>query len=123
MGLLFALKEPKRGETENIIAADKIGPMDSILSILARPMVLILIFTFAGANFVAAIFLAWMPSYLNRKFGMSLTMAGLNGTFWLQVASIFGVICGGILADHFSRRHPGGRMFTQCVGLILGIPF
>jgi hypothetical protein len=46
-------------------------------------MVLILILTFAGANFVAAIFLTWMPSYLNRNFGMSLSMAGLN-TFWLR---------------------------------------
>src|SRR5205814_612712 len=73
--------------------------------------------------FPASIFLTWMPSYLNRTFGMSLSMAGLNGTFWLQLASIFGVICGGLLADHLVRKHPGGRMLTQCIGLLLGIPF
>ena len=120
--LLFALKEPKRGQSEEIVEASQ-PTIASIASILVRPMVLILILTFAGANFVAAIFLTWMPSYLNRNFGMSLTMAGLNATFWLQLASVIGVVCGGFLADRLVRNHPGGRMFTQCIGLILGIPF
>ena len=58
-------------------------------------MVRILMAVFVGANFVAMIFLTWMPSFLYRKFGMSLSMAGLNGTAYLQVASVLGVITGG----------------------------
>jgi MFS family permease len=72
---------------------------------------------------VAAIFLTWMPSYLNRNFGMSLSMAGLNATFWLQIASILGVVSGGFLADRLARRCGGGRMLTQSFGLLLGVPF
>jgi MFS family permease len=122
--LLFALKEPQRGQAEQVLQPASREPIvSSMLSILARPMVLILILTFAGANFVAAIFLTWMPSYLSRTFGMSLSMAGLNATFWLQIASVIGVICGGILADRLARRHRGGRMLTQCIGLMCGIPF
>jgi len=122
--LLFTLKEPQRGQSEQIVMTRDSEPLlNRVVSIVSIPMVLILILTFAGANFVAAIFLTWMPSYLNRNFGMSLSMAGLNATFWLQIASVFGVICGGFLADRFARRHGGGRMFTQCIGLILGIPF
>jgi MFS family permease len=64
-----------------------------------------------------------MPSYLNRNFGMSLSMAGLNATFWLQIASILGVISGGFLADRLARRWGGGRMLTQSFGLLLGVPF
>jgi MFS family permease len=86
-------------------------------------MVLVLIAVFAGANFVAAIFLTWMPSYLNRQFGMSLSMAGLNSTAWLQIASVMGVLSGGWLADRWARRSPGGRMLTQSIGLLAGIPF
>ena len=44
-------------------------------------MVLILIAVFVGANFVASIVLTWMPSFLNRKFGMSLAAAGFSSTF------------------------------------------
>src|SRR4029077_4352425 len=63
------------------------------------------------------------PSFLNRKFSMSLSMAGLNGTVWLQLASVAGVITGGVLADFLARRTPAGRMLTQILGLALGVPF
>jgi len=125
MVLLFLLKEPVRGQSEQMeIVPERDEPiLISILKILGTPMVLILILVFTGANFVAAIFLTWMPSYLNRNFGMSLSMAGLNATFWLQIASILGVVSGGFLADRLVRRHGGGRMLTQSVGLLLGVPF
>jgi MFS family permease len=123
--LMFTLKEPVRGQAESVeaVASDGEPVLRSILSILSTPMVLILILVFTGANFVAAIFLTWMPSYLNRTFKMSLSMAGLNATFWLQIASVLGVICGGFLADRLARRYGGGRMITQSFGLLLGVPF
>jgi sugar phosphate permease len=85
-------------------------------------MALLLTAVFVGANFVAVIFLTWMPSYLYRAFGMSLTMAGLNATFWLQAASVAGVLCGGWLADRWARRMRGGRPLVQTVGLLVGAP-
>ena len=86
-------------------------------------MVLILIAVFVGANFVASIVLTWMPSFLYRKFGMSLGAAGFSSTFYLQIASVLGVISGGVLADRLARRRPGGRMMTQAIGLLAGVPF
>src|SRR5678816_3606034 len=65
----------------------------------------------------------WMPSFLNRKFGMSLAAAGFSSTVYLQIASVLGVICGGVLADRLVRRRPGGRMMTQTIGLMAGVPF
>jgi MFS family permease len=50
-------------------------------------------------------------------------MAGLNGTIYLQLSSVVGVLCGGLLADFLTRRFIGGRMVTQALGLFLGIPF
>ncbi|HEY3132698.1 MAG TPA: MFS transporter [Acidobacteriota bacterium] len=86
-------------------------------------MAALLMAVFAGANFVAMVFLTWMPSFLFRKFGMSLSMSGFSGTAYLQVASILGVISGGILADHLARQRPAGRMMTQALGLLAGAPF
>jgi MFS family permease len=34
-----------------------------------------------------------------------------------------GAVLGGIAADRFRRRLPGGRILTQSLGLILGAPF
>ncbi|HBH85284.1 MAG TPA: MFS transporter, partial [Bacteroidales bacterium] len=40
-----------------------------------------------------------------------------------QVASLLGVIVGGILADRWSRRHAKGRIFVPAIGITLGGPF
>jgi MFS family permease len=131
-GLLFGavvgifLKEPVRGVSEQQAAALPAAPgtlLQEIKALLVRPIVRLLIFAFVGANFVAVVFLTWMPTFLYGKFHMSLSMAGLNGTIYLQLSSVVGVLCGGLLADTLARRLAGGRMITQALGLFLGIPF
>lgn len=129
--LLIGLREPVRGqaEPEEYIAAQaRLGESkrtigDGLREIFGNPLVRLFIFVFMGANFVAVVFLVWMPSFLYRKFNMSLSMAGLNGTFFLQLASVAGVISGGWLADTLARRGGKGRMKTQAIGLLAGVPF
>src|SRR5262249_15422395 len=84
-----------------------------VLMLIKTPMARFLILVFVGANFVAMIFLTWMPTYLKRQFGMSLSMAGVSATAYLQIASVLGVITGGVLADRLAKKHRGGRMMTQ----------
>jgi len=119
LALIVWLREPARSEPP----LQGSSPVAGIATILKTPMVLILIAVFIGANFVASIVLTWMPSFLNRKFGMSLAAAGFSSTFYLQIASVLGVISGGVLADRLARRRPGGRMMTQAIGLMAGVPF
>lgn len=128
--LLFLLREPVRGQSEepaenSHAALDLRQPnlLASIWEILKTPMVRVLIFVFVGANFVAMIFLTWMPTYLKRDFGMSLSMAGVSATIYLQIASVLGVITGGILADRLRQKKIGGRMMAQALGLLAGAPF
>jgi sugar phosphate permease len=90
--------------------------------LLANRLVVLLILAFIGANFVALVFLTWMPSYLYRNFGMNLSMAGWNATAYLQTASVLGVLTGGVLADWLSRRGGGARALTQSIGLACGVP-
>ena len=108
--LMFLLREPRRGQSE--LAADrqplKTSTAQALREILGNRMVLLLIGIFMGANFVAVVFLTWLPTFLYNKFHMSLSMAGLNASLYLQAASFLGVLCGGYLADRFSRRHGGG---------------
>src|SRR5262249_46138346 len=99
------------------------GPLAAVMDVLRAPIVRVLILVFVGANFVAAIFLTWMPSFLNRQFGMNLAMAGLNATAWLQIASVLGVLAGGYLPARRAPRLPAGRMFVQAAGLLAGVPF
>jgi MFS family permease len=129
--LMLFLKEPARGGAERVdVPPDPHAPRlqrsakaeDGSRQTNA-PMVLILMAVFIGANFVAAIVLTWMPSFLYRKFGMSLAAAGFSSTAYLQIASVLGVISGGVLADRLAHSRRGGRMMTQAIGLIAGVPF
>jgi len=94
--LMLFLKEPVRGQAEVADAPvqGKFPPRGGSRQNAGtnRPMVLILMTVFVGANFVAAIVLTWMPSFLYRKFGMSLAAAGFSSTAYLQVASVLGVL-------------------------------
>jgi MFS family permease len=127
--LVFLLREPARGQTEpgRKVAPERFsfhgGVSATLADIFSHRMVPILILVFMGANFVAMIYLTWLPSFLYRKFAMSLAMAGLSATAYLQIASILGVISGGVLADRLVRRYCGGRMMTQAVGLFGGVAF
>jgi MFS family permease len=119
--LLLFLREPPRRKAmaHETAGASSFGTSAEDLRI---PMVLLLTAVFVGANFVAMIFLTWLPSYLNRRFALSLTLSGLNATFWLQAASFSGALLGGWLADRWTKRRRGGRMLVQAVGLLAGAP-
>lgn len=117
--LILFLREPARKKVEAMTWQSTVA---AAREVFVHPMVRLLIVIFAGANFVAMIFLTWMPTYLRENFNMSLALAGLNATLWLQAASVLGVLAGGWLADRWSRRWRGGRMAVQALGLFLGAP-
>jgi sugar phosphate permease len=123
--LIFFLREPARGQSERHAEEHAVPKTTSaaLAEILGNRIVLVLIAIFMGANFVAVVFLTWLPTFLFQKFHMSLSMAGLNASLYLQAASLLGVLCGGYLADSFTQKRRGGRQFTQSIGLLLGAPF
>lgn len=116
--LTLTLREPERQESTERTTL----PRPPLRRVFAHPVVLLLIAVFMGANFVAVTFLTWMPTFLKEQYKLSLTWSGLTATFWLQAASVMGVISGGWLADRWARRFRGGRMLVQTLGLLLGAP-
>jgi MFS family permease len=128
--LWAVLREPARGMSEGVASAELANDShsgDSLFKefreVFRNRMVLLLVVVFMAANFVAVVFLTWMPTFLYQKFHMSLSLAGLNGNVYLQVASVLGVLCGGVLADRLRRKIVGGRLLTQAAGLLCGVPF
>jgi MFS family permease len=127
------LREPARGMSDNFVMTGRHRERSVaglLKDVLGSRLPLLLIAVFIGANFVAVIFLAWMPSFLYRKFHLGLAMAGLSGTVYLSLASLLGVLCGGALADGLVKRQirlgrspKGIRMLTQSLGLLCGVPF
>jgi MFS family permease len=134
LGILLAIvlvkfiHEPLRGASEmsgaKVEAEQKPLPVRQVLpEILRTPTAVALMAVFFCANFVASVFLTWMPSFLNKNFQMNLAMAGLTGTAFIQIASVLGVLTGGALADWLARRKASGRITAQMIGLVCGAPF
>ena len=121
------LREPRRGQSEWAASTAPPAPplpvRESLRMVFRTPTAVVLMLTFIGANFVATIFLTWTPTFLVEKFGFKLSNAALSGTVFIHLASAFSVPVGGILADWFSKRWPGGRMLVQALGLLAGSAF
>jgi MFS family permease len=120
--LTFALREPAGRPAGTDNQPDRSTFLQTAAEVFGTPIVLLLMAVFIGANFLAAILLTWMPSFLHERFQMDLALSGLNATLWLQAASVVGVLCGGWLADHWAPRLRGGRMLVQALGLLAGAP-
>lgn len=133
LGLVLAgfLREPRRTAGSSAGATlpgqrptGNTVPMAQFLGELMRtPAALLLILAFFGANFVALVFLTWMPTFLKEKFHLNLAAAGLEATIYIQFASMAGAGVGGWLADRWRSRLPGGRILAQAVGALAGGPF
>lgn len=112
------LVEPPRSDSAPQI------PIPELLRVIwGTPTVLILMSAFALNNFVAMVLLTWMPKFLYDKFHLSLAVAGLTATIFVQLASMVGSPLGGWLADVLRKRTPGGRIMVQMFGVLAGAPF
>jgi len=78
------------------------------------PRVALVFGIFSVAGWLVA---AWMPAFLYEKFGMTLAQAGFNATFYVQAASVLGILLGGPLGDRWRSRR------VQALGLAVAAPF
>jgi MFS family permease len=127
IALHWLLVEPVRGASEEV-QSPAVTPVrltfGQFLGLLRRtPTLLCLMGAFMCANFVAVVLLSWMPKFLFDRFQMSLAMAGLTATLFVQLASMVGAPLGGWLADKLRRKTVRGRMAVQAIGVFGGAPF
>jgi MFS family permease len=95
----------------------------SAMALFRNPGYVALSLTFAAFCAMQWIFFAWFPTFLQERFGMSMTSSGWNGTLFVQTATIAGILGGGALADVLRRRWPGARLYTAAAGVLLCAPF
>jgi MFS family permease len=101
----------------------RMGIGEFLKVIWGTPTVLFLMAAFMCENFTAMVLFTWMPMFLYEKFHLSLAMAGLTATLYVQLASLLGSPLGGWLADTLRKRTPGGRILVQAVGILFEAPF
>jgi len=121
---IFALtvREPER----KAAAQTRVGFLDVIAMLLSKPSFWLLAFGAAFSSMVGYGLAFWLPSLLQRSFGMSLLQASHFYGALLLIGGIPGILLGGWTADRAGRsgktgyaRIPG-IAFLTCVPLFAG---
>lgn len=102
---------------------EKISVLQTAKSVAKKPTAVLLTLAFACMIFVNVGYLAWMPSLLVDKFGLTLTQAGFSSMFYHHAGAFAGVIIGGVIADKTARQNKRNRLLLQAFSLLAGAPF
>ena len=117
--LVLILRNPPAQATEKTTG----GSIGETLGSLARNrdfLLLVIYFTLpAMAGWVVR---DWMPDILKERFDLPQGRAGVYAVQPVQIASIFGVILGGWMADAAMRRTDRGRIYVSALGMLLFLP-
>jgi MFS family permease len=132
--LLIALlvKEPLRGAADHapdsvLRASDEAthpprGLTSELAAVFRVPAAVMLLLVFAGANFVAATLLTWLPDFVKTHHGLDLAQSATVAGLFFPAGNAVGALSGGALADAVARRVRGGRVLIQAGGLFLAAP-
>lgn len=121
MVLIFTLRAaPRDAPTEEAPAPTRLGEALGSLFACGSYYLLLAYWGFFAVGGWAL--MGWMPTYLKEQFNLSQGVAGFSATGYLQVASMIGLLIGGIWADRWARRYQRGRLFVAMIGTGVAAP-
>ena len=119
--LVFFLKNAPREEAAgNTKKRASIGASLRGLFGIGSFLLLVLYFTLPGMP--GWVVKSWMPALLAETFHLGQGQAGVSATLWVTIASLGGVLLGGVLADRWMRRSQRGHIYVSALGMALCIP-
>lgn len=95
----------------------------SITALARSYCYLALCFGFSAFCAILWIVLAWYPTFLQERFGLSMTDSGWNATLFVQVSQVAGILGGGVLTDRLRKRWRPSRLYMAAVGVLGSAPF
>jgi len=121
IALLIALfmKEPVRGvSAKGKVKVEK----NAVLSLLTNKAYLASILGYAAVTFSLGGISVWMASFLQRVNGYSQeAAAGIMGPV-IVVAGLGGTVCGGLLAQWWSKKTPKALYYVPAISAFLAVP-
>lgn len=92
------------------LASVETNSRPSLLSIFQVPTFCILCAAFPLFVFGLWMIYSWLANYIEEKFELSTGQAAWISTAYLQLATIFGLVVGGYIADRFRKKYRSARM-------------
>src|SRR5262249_13870688 len=113
--LAMALREPVRGGTDGtgVVAPHRPPVGDGARTLVRTRSFVVNTAGYTVMTFAMGALAAWMPTFLNRFRGLSLTQAGVWFGGVLVVAGFLGTLAGGWLGDRLQARDRGGYFVSS----------
>jgi MFS transporter, Spinster family, sphingosine-1-phosphate transporter len=124
--LAFRLREPLRGSMEKAGPAVKRttdATLRTFINLMRIPTLRAAIVAQSVLYFVLASNAFWLPALLNRRFGMSVSGAGLLSGGVLVLGGLIGTLVGGWIADRRAKTRPGAHLEVGIAGFLIGAVF
>ncbi len=121
--VFFTLKDAPKEESTTENVENDYNFIEIVKSLFSsRGYLLILVYGILGGVCLWLIY-AWLPTFFQEGFNLSVGDAGISGTMYVQIASLIGVLIGAYLADKWSKKNIKGRIYITAIGFIIGGPF
>jgi len=121
--LAFALREPLRGaaeQTGRAVTRTAEASFNKFLELLRIPTLRATIIAQTLLYFVLASNAFWLPTYLQRRFEMTSSTAGLLSGGVIVTGGVVGILAGGWIADRRARKTPRAHLEVGIVGFLAG---
>jgi len=121
--LILFLKEKKTYQVEKQSFKVALSGMGKALGVLLGNISFwVILFYFSAPSLPGWATKNWLPTFFSESLHIEMTQAGPMSTITLAMASLVGVVLGGIIADRWVQKNVRGRVFTGSTGLFLTIP-
>ncbi len=121
--VFFTLKDAPKEESTTEKVENDYNFIEIVRNLFSsRGYLLILVYGLLGGVCLWLIY-AWLPTFFQEGFNLSVGDAGISGTMYVQIASLIGVLFGAYLADKWAKRNIKGRIYITAIGFIIGGPF
>ena len=122
--VFFILKDAPKNETETKTESNNEFNISEMLKSLFSSSGYLLILLYGLLVSVCFwLIYAWLPTFFEEGFNLSTGEAGVSGTFYVQIASLIGVLIGGYMADKWAKKNIKGRIYITAIIFIVGGPF
>lgn len=124
--LMFFLKEKKGYEIDKSaktsIKLELTNTLKGLGVILGNISFWIILFYFSAPSLPGWATKSWLPTLFSNTLGLEMAQAGPIATITISLASLVGVLLGGILSDRWVQKNLKGRIYTGVIGLSMTIP-
>jgi MFS family permease len=111
-GACFAFLRDASG-SRRTDAQERLSLRQSLERVFRVPTFVVLTTELLLSGCVTWVLINWLPLFFRETYSLSLAMAALYGTLWIQGGRITGLLAGGVPSDWAARRNPRYRMLIM----------